>query len=83
MKELTISINYFEIPIGYRLVKSLRKDQYRLITTDKESETAYLVELRFRQDIVYGKNNVYSNKSLAILYLNIDAIRELPRTFFL
>ncbi|QPB79960.1 hypothetical protein EHE21_11420 [Proteus sp. GOKU] len=35
-----ISINYFEIPIGYRLVKSLRKDQYRLITADKESETA-------------------------------------------
>lgn len=50
-----ISINYFEIPIGYRLVKSLRKDQYRLITADKESETAYLVELRLRQDIVYGK----------------------------
>lgn len=33
-----ISINYFEIPIGYRLVKSLRKDHdtHRLLIISKE-----------------------------------------------
>ncbi|MEX3024499.1 hypothetical protein [Proteus sp. STS61-E] len=78
-----ISINYFEIPIGYRLVKSLRKDQYRLITTDKESETAYLVELRFRQDIVYGKTTCTQIKVWrSRIPKHRDAIRELPRTFF-
>ncbi|WP_311752053.1 hypothetical protein [Proteus columbae] len=78
-----ISINHFEIPIGYRLVKSLRKDQYRLVTTDKESETVYLVELRFRQDIVYGKTTCTQiNVWRSCLFKHYDAKRDFPRSIF-
>ena len=78
-----IDLEGFDTPIGYRLVKSLRKDQYRLITADKESETAYLVELRFRQDIVYGKTTCIQIKVWrSRIPKHRDAIRELPRTFF-
>ncbi|MEX6156049.1 hypothetical protein AB6G46_24350 [Providencia hangzhouensis] len=45
-------------PHGYRLVKALNKDQYRLIAIGDEPETVYLVELRFRNDIVYGKTDL-------------------------
>ncbi|MEG0277706.1 MAG: hypothetical protein RR510_00335 [Morganella sp. (in: enterobacteria)] len=40
---------------GYRVVKSIKKHHYRLITDGVIPETVYVVELRFRNDIVAGK----------------------------
>ncbi|HEJ9436468.1 TPA: hypothetical protein SMM97_000067 [Proteus mirabilis] len=78
-----ISLDGFEIPTGYRLVKAVHRDQYRLITTNKESETAYLVELRFRQDIVYGQTTCTQIKVWrSRLPKHRNVIRDLPRTFF-
>ncbi|PHM69576.1 hypothetical protein [Xenorhabdus sp. KJ12.1] len=68
---------------GYRLVKSLKKEQYRLIATGDEPETVYLVELRFRQDIVFGKTTCTQIKvwrSTSIEHRG--AVIDLPRAFF-
>ncbi|MEW2741545.1 hypothetical protein ABZ131_20505 [Providencia rettgeri] len=70
-------------PHGYRLVKSLRNNQYRLIAEGDEPETVYLVELRFRNDVVYGKQTCTQIKVWrTISSIHNAAVRELPRTFF-
>ncbi|EKT62925.1 hypothetical protein OOA_05596 [Providencia burhodogranariea DSM 19968] len=70
-------------PHGYRLVKSSKSDQYRLVAEGDEPETAYLVELCFRTDIVYGKKTCTQIKVWrTISAKHRDAVKELPRTFF-
>ncbi|REF26211.1 hypothetical protein BDD26_0818 [Xenorhabdus cabanillasii] len=73
----------FAVQHGYRLVKPLKKDQYRLIATGDEPETVYLVELRFRKDIVFNKTTCTQIKvwrSTSIEHKG--AVNDLPRTFF-
>ncbi|QTL41801.1 hypothetical protein HGO23_18765 [Xenorhabdus budapestensis] len=45
----------FVVPYGYRFVKSLKQDQYRMITISDKPETVYAVKLIFRRDIVVDK----------------------------
>ncbi len=53
MKNFTFSD--FIAPYGYRFVKSLKQDQFRMITTDDNPETVYAVMIRFRKDIIVDK----------------------------
>ncbi|MEX6205036.1 hypothetical protein AB6G29_23740 [Providencia hangzhouensis] len=77
------SLPGFITPHGYRLVKALNKDQYRLIAIGDEPETVYLVELRFRNDIVYGKTTCTQIKVWRTISTKHNpAVKELPRTFF-
>ena len=70
-------------PHGYRLVKALKRDQYRLIATGYTPETVYLVALRFRDDIVYGRTTCTQIKVWrTVSSLHDSAVRDLPRTFF-
>lgn len=73
----------FVIPHGYRFVKSLKQDQYRLITTDDQSETVYAVKLIFRKDIVVDKETctqimVWRTFSPE----HQEAVSDFPRRFF-
>lgn len=80
---IDFSLQGFDIPEGYRLVKSLRKQQYRLIANGEKPETLYLVELKFRKDIVIGKitcTQIKVWRSTAHQYIKI--IKDLPRQFF-
>ncbi len=70
-------------PCGYRLVKSLKKDQYRLVTNNSNPKTVYLVELIFRTDIVFGKTTCTQVKVWrTISHEHKAAIRDLPSIFF-
>lgn len=80
-------INYtllgYKVPNGYRLVKSNRKEQYRLITTGDEPETVYLLELLFRHDIVYDRITCTQIKVWRTVALeHNEAVKDLPRAFF-
>ncbi|MDI9091568.1 hypothetical protein [Providencia rettgeri] len=80
---IDFSLPGFDIPEGYRLVKSLRKQQYRLIANGEKPETIYLVELKFRQDIVMGKTTCTQIKVWrSTVHQYIEIIKELPRKFF-
>ena len=44
----------FVLPVGYRLLKSLYSDEYRIVTTDEgKSYTAYAVKLEFHNEITF------------------------------
>lgn len=44
----------FVLPAGYRLLKSLYADEYRIVTTDEgKPYTAYAVKLHFHQEITF------------------------------
>ncbi len=74
----------FVLPKGYRLVKSRTKDQYRLIAEGEKPETVYLVELRFRRDIVIGKTTCTQVKVWrSSAYNHVEIIKDLPRQFFI
>ena len=68
---------------GYRFVKSIEKHHYRLITDGDVPETVYVVELRFRNDIVAGKTTCTQIK---VWRTTADkhrfAVADLPRRFF-
>ncbi|WP_273803060.1 hypothetical protein [Providencia rettgeri] len=73
----------FVLPEGYRLVKSRKKEQYRLIAEGEKPETVYLVELRFRQDIVIGKTTCTQVKVWRTFAPDHKAtIKDLPERFF-
>ncbi|KMJ45162.1 phage protein [Xenorhabdus khoisanae] len=73
----------FDVPYGYRLVKSLKEHQYRMITTGEDSETVYAVKLHFRKDIIVGKETC---TQIMIWRTprseHQHAIGDLPRDFF-
>ena len=50
----TFTLAGFDVPFGYRLVKSKTEDQYRLITESDSPVTAYAVKLAFYDHIVPG-----------------------------
>ncbi|CDH25586.1 hypothetical protein [Xenorhabdus bovienii] len=73
----------FVVPHGYRFVKSLKQDQYRMITKDAKPETVYAVKLIFRKDIVIDKETctqimVWRTFSPE----HQDAVGGFPRRFF-
>lgn len=73
----------FIAPEGYRLLKSNRKHHYRLVTEGDNPETVYLVELIFRQDIIFLQEcctQVKVWRSFADKHR--DAVANLPRAFF-
>nr|WP_228029633.1 hypothetical protein [Pectobacterium carotovorum]AKG47496.1 hypothetical protein pA_00056 [Pectobacterium carotovorum] len=73
----------FVTPHGYRFVKSKTDDQYRLIAMGENPETVYLVQLRFRNDIVYGKTTCTQIKVWrTISAKHNEVVHNLPRTFF-
>ncbi|WP_272661391.1 hypothetical protein [Providencia sp. PROV089] len=77
------SLPGFVTPHGYKFVKSINKDQYRLIAVGDKPETVYLVELRFRNDIVYGKKTCTQIKVWRTISARHNtAVKDLPRTFF-
>lgn len=80
----TFDLPRYVVPHGYKFLKSLNKDQYRLIAESGEgSETVYLVELRFRKDIIFGKTTCTQIKVWRTREPeHRNAIRDLPRTFF-
>lgn len=44
----------FVLPVGYRLLKSLFSDEYRIVTTDEgKPYTAYAVKLQFHKEITF------------------------------
>ena len=44
----------FVLPVGYRLLKSLYSDEYRIVTTDEgKPYTAYAVKLEFHNEITF------------------------------
>lgn len=50
----SFTLNGFNVPFGYRLVKSKTEDQYRLITDFDSPVTAYAVKLAFYDHILPG-----------------------------
>ncbi|WP_336429915.1 hypothetical protein [Providencia sp.] len=73
----------YDISIGYRLVKSEKKEQYRLITVGDIPETVYLVELKFRKDIILDRITCTQIKVWrTISSIHKSVIRELPSLFF-
>lgn len=74
----------FALPEGYRLVKSRKKEQYRLIAEGEKPETVYLVELRFRRDIVIGETTCTQVKVWRTFAPYHKAtIKDLPERFFI
>ncbi len=79
-----IDLPGYVIPKGYRLVKSLKKEQYRLLSMEGIPETVYLLELRFRTDIVFGETTCTQIKVWrTISHLHRNNIGDLPRIFFI
>lgn len=73
----------YNIPVGYRFVKSLKRNQYRLITTTIPFETVYLVEVIFRKDIVYTKTICTQVKVWRTVAAEHSTVtRAIPRAFF-
>ncbi|MDE9494542.1 hypothetical protein KKJ09_13340 [Xenorhabdus bovienii] len=73
----------YVIPNGYRLVKSLKKDQFRMVTNDETPETVYLVELNFRNDIIIGKSTCTQIKVWrTVSAQHQHAVSGFPRVFF-
>lgn len=73
----------FTTPYGYRLVKSLRDDHYRLITDSESPETVYAVKLIFREDIVETRKSctqilVWRTPNV----IHDRAVHGLPQDFF-
>ncbi|WP_340616922.1 hypothetical protein [Xenorhabdus entomophaga] len=73
----------FIAPYGYRFVKSLKQDQFRMITTGDNPETVYAVMLTFRKDIIIDKETctqimVWRTFSAE----HQDAASGFPRQFF-
>ncbi len=77
------SLPGYPVPHGYRFVKALQRDQYRLIAMGDNPETVYLVALRFRNDIVYGRTTCTQIKVWrTVSSLHGSVVSDLPRTFF-
>ncbi|MCU6236745.1 hypothetical protein KWH75_06640 [Morganella morganii] len=73
----------YELQHAYRLLKAKNKHQYRLIAESDKPETAYLVELKFRGDIVYGKQTCTQIKVWrSVAPQHQEAVHNLPRKFF-
>ncbi|OTA18966.1 phage protein [Xenorhabdus beddingii] len=72
------------IPDGYRFVKALNKDEYRMVTTGAgQPETVYAVKLLFRNDIVINKETctqIMVWRTLSSKHQT--AASSLPRIFF-
>jgi len=78
-----VSLDGYIVQPGYRLVKSLKKNQYRLVTTGDGCETAYLVELFFRNDIVFNKATCTQIKVWRTISSEHNAaVKDLARLFF-
>ena len=78
-----IALDGYALKSGYRLVKSLKKNQYRLVTTGDECETAYLVELFFRNDIVFNKVSCTQIKVWRTISSEHNAaVKDLAKLFF-
>lgn len=74
----------YVVPQGYRLMKSCKKNQYRMVTTGEELETIYLLELKLRTDIVFGETTCTQIKVWrTISHLHRNNIGDLPRVFFI
>ncbi|BBG59094.1 hypothetical protein PRJH_0757 [Providencia rustigianii] len=81
---VNVDLPGYVIPKGYRLVKSLKKEQYRLLSTDGIPETVYLLELRFRPDIIFGETTCTQIKVWrTVSHLHQTNIGDLPRIFFI
>ncbi|MBP2168047.1 hypothetical protein J2125_001239 [Erwinia toletana] len=50
------SLPGFVIPHGYRLLSSVKGDQYRLVTDSEIPETIYAVKLALHDRIITGRN---------------------------
>lgn len=73
----------YSLPQGYRFIKALKKNQYRLITQNENPETVYLVELIFRKDIIFNKTTCTQIKVWRTVSEEHDsAVRYFPRSFF-
>ncbi|PHM49659.1 hypothetical protein [Xenorhabdus miraniensis] len=73
----------FDVPYGYRLVKSLKEHEYRMVTISDNSETVYFVKLNFRKDIVLERETctqIALWRTPRMKHQN--AIGNLPRDFF-
>lgn len=78
-----VVLDGYVVQYGYRLVKSLKKNQYRLIAVRNESETIYLVELIFRNDIVFNKASCTQIKVWRTISLEHNAaVKDLAKLFF-
>ncbi|MDC9615365.1 hypothetical protein ABLB69_15515 [Xenorhabdus khoisanae] len=72
------------IPNGYRFVKALNKDEYRMVTTESgQPETVYAVKLLFRNDLVLNKETCTQIMVWRTLsFKHQIAASSLPRVFF-
>lgn len=78
-----VALDGFILQAGYRLVKSLKKNQYRLMAVGDECETVYLVELIFRNDIVFNLATCTQIKVWRTIALEHNAaVKDLPKLFF-
>lgn len=73
----------YTVPYGYRLVKSLHDDHYRLITDGQDPETVYAVRLIFRNDIVATRQTCTQIMVWRTVQAQHDrAVHGLPQLFF-
>ena len=78
-----VALDGYVVQYGYRLVKSLKKNQYRLIAIGDECETVYLVELIFRNDIVFNKATCTQIKVWRTISSEHNtAVKDLAKLFF-
>lgn len=78
-----VALDGYIIQHGYRLVKSLKKNQYRLVAVGEQYETVYLVELIFRNDIVFNQSTCTQIKVWRTVALEHNAaVKDLPKLFF-
>ncbi|WJV60996.1 hypothetical protein PCO87_13795 [Pectobacteriaceae bacterium C52] len=73
----------FVTPHGYRLLKSLHSDQYRMVTNDADPVTVYAVKLQFMNDIVpCRKTCTQIMVWRTVLPQHKVAVTSLPQKFF-
>lgn len=71
------------VPHGYRLLKSLRDNQYRLVTIGDKYETVYLAELIFRNDMVLNQTACTQLKVWStVAPEHHAAVKDLPKLLF-
>ncbi len=73
----------FVVPFGYRLLKSLHADHYRLVTDETAPVTVYAVKLQFIDNIVPGRRSCTQIMVWrTVLPQHKAAVSGLPQTFF-
>ncbi|MEA9389383.1 hypothetical protein SJI19_02245 [Acerihabitans sp. TG2] len=73
----------YTVPYGYRLVKSIPDDHYRLITDSPVPETVYAVRLVFRDDIIATRRTCTQIMVWRTIHAQHEhAVYGLPQIFF-